>query len=267
MAADSRRGFASARWRPARQQLACFSLALLGLSLVFYMAGPLIGSLSGFTRANVPASALMAVCPAVAAVLAARRAGELRSLARLAARRPRLGWSWLVAVSGMPAVIAIAAVLTRQGTGFTFPGWDVPVLALAYAVAAAGEETGWTAFALPRLAPSIGELPAGLAIGAVWGLWHVVPYLQAGHPAWWVAGQCVFSVVFRVLLVRLALWQRGSMWPAVAAHASYNLAWSLSPGAGARYDPWAAAAITALLAVITHLAPRLPRRNHALPHA
>ena len=110
-------------------------------------------------------------------------------------------------------------------------------------------------------------MPAGLAIGAVWGLWHVVPYLQAGHPAWWVAGQCVFSVVFRVLLVRLALWQRGSMWPAVAAHASYNLAWSLSPGAGARYDPWAAAAITALLAVITHLAPRLPRRNHALPHA
>ena len=266
MAADSWRGFASPGWRPARQQLARFSLALLGLSLVFYVAGPLIGSLSRFTRANVPASALMAVCPAVAAVLAARRAGELQGLARLAARRPRLGWSWLVAVFGMPAVIAIAAVLTRQSTGFTFPGRDVPVLAFAYAVAAAGEETGWTAFALPRLAPFIGELPAGLAIGAAWGLWHVVPYLQAGHPAWWVAGQCVFSVVFRVLLVRLALWQQGSMWPAVAAHASYNLAWSLSPGAGARYDPWAAAAITALLAVITHVGPRLPRRSHALPH-
>jgi len=44
-----------------------------------------------------------------------------------------------------------------------------------------------------------------------------------------VLGQCVFSVVFRVLLVRLALWQQGSMWPAVAAHAAYNLAWSLSP--------------------------------------
>ena len=91
------------------------------------------------TRANVPGAALMAVCPAVAAVLAARRAGELRGLARLAARRPRPGWSWLVAVFGMPTVIAVTAVLTGQGTGFTFPGWDVPVLALAYTVAAAGE--------------------------------------------------------------------------------------------------------------------------------
>jgi uncharacterized protein len=95
------------------------------------------------------------------------------------------------------------------------------VQAFAYAVAAVSEETGWTGFAPPRMAPSIGELPAGLATGAASGLWHVVPYLQAGHSAWWVAGQCVFSVVFRVLLVRLALWQRGPMCPAAAAHASF----------------------------------------------
>lgn len=238
------------------RQLLWFAVVLLGLSLVFYLAGPIIGSLSGFTRANVPASALMAACPACAAALVARRSGRLSGLVGMVARRPRLDRSWLVAVLGMPAVIALAALLSGQGSGFMAPGWSVLALAAAYVAAAVGEEIGWTAFVLPRLAPATGELAAGLTIGAGWGLWHVVPYLQAGHSAGWVVGQCVFSVVFRVLLVRLALWQQGSMWPAVAAHASYNLAWSLSPHAGAAYNPWAAAGLTTALAAITRVLTR-----------
>ena len=238
------------------RQLLCFTAVLLGLSLVFYLAGPILGSLSGFTRANVPASALMAVCPACAAVLVARRSGEFTGLVGMVARRSRLDWSWLVAVAGMPAVIVVAALLGGQVSGFAVPGWRA--LALAYAAAAVGEEIGWTAFVLPRLEPAIGELAAGLMIGAGWGLWHVVPYVQAGHSAGWVLGQCVFSVVFRVLLVRLAIWQRGSMWPAVAAHAGYNLAWSLSPDAGVGYSPWVAAGLTAALAMITHILTRTP---------
>lgn len=238
------------------RQLLCFTAVLLGLSLVFYLAGPIVGSLSGFTRANVPASALMAVCPACAAALVARRSGDLSRLAGMVARRPRLDCSWLVEVAGMPAVILLAALLGGQGSGFTSLGWSALALVVAYLAAAVGEEIGWTAFVLPRLEPAIGELAAGVVIGVGWGLWHVVPYVQAGHSAGWVVGQCVFSVVFRVLLVRLALWQRGSMWPAVAAHASYNLAWSLSPDAGAGYDPWLAAGLTAVLAAVTHIATR-----------
>ena len=243
------------------RQLLSYTVVLLGLSLVFYLAGPILGSLSGFTRANVPASALMAICPACAAVLVARRSGEFSGLVGMVTRRPRLDWSWLVAVLGMPAVVVLAALLSGQGSGFAAPGWSALALAAAYLAAAVGEEIGWTAFVLPRLAPAIGELAAGLTIGAGWGLWHVVPYVQAGHSAGWVLGQCVFSVVFRVLLVRLAMWQRGSMWPAVAAHASYNLAWSPSPDAGAGYNPWVAAGLTAALAAITHVLTRtsLPR--------
>ena len=187
------------------RQLLSYTVVLLGLSLPFYLVGPVIGSLSGFTRANVPASALMAVCPACAAVLVARRSGELSGLVEMVARRPRLDWSWLVAVAGMPIVIVVAALLDGQGGGFTAQGWSALALAVAYVAAAVGEEIGWTAFVLPRLEPAIGELAAGLAIGAGWGLWHVVPYVQAGHSAGWVLGQCVFSVVFRLLLVRLAL--------------------------------------------------------------
>src|SRR5579875_1664159 len=152
------------------RQLLCFAVVLLGLSLVFYLAGPLIGSLSGFTRANVPASALMAVCPACAAVLVAHRSGEFAGLIGMVTRRPRLDWSGLVAVLGMPAVIALAAALGGQGGGFTVPRWSALALAVAYVAAAAGEEIGWTAFVLPRLEPVIGELPAGLTIGAIWGL-------------------------------------------------------------------------------------------------
>jgi len=250
------------------RQLLSFAVVLLGLSLVFYLVGPVIGSLSRFTRANVPAAALMAVCPACAAVLVARRSGQFADLVEMVTRLPRLlDWSWLVAVLGMPAVIALGALLSGQGGGYTAPGWSALALAVAYVVAAVGEEIGWTAFVLPRLEPVTGELVAGLTIGAVWGLWHVVPYVEAGHTAGWVLGQWVFSVVFRVLLVRLALWQGGSMWPVVAAHASYNLAWSLSPDAGAGYDPWIAAGLTAVLVVITYTLTRTPLDERRSRHA
>ncbi|KYD08060.1 hypothetical protein [Caldibacillus debilis] len=44
-------------------------------------------------------------------------------------------------------------------------------------------------------------LPAGLMMGAVWGIWHVVPYMQAHHTACRILWQCLFTVAARVLML------------------------------------------------------------------
>jgi len=126
-----------------------------------------------------------------------------------------------------------------------------------FLVSATLENAGWSAFALPRMALLATPLVTGVLIGAFWALWHVVAYVQGGHSASWIAGQCVFTVVLRVLLVQLSVRSGNLMWPAVVAHASYNVAWAASPGAGTAYDPWVAAAWTAAaVLVVLATAPR-----------
>jgi hypothetical protein len=60
--------------------------------------------------------------------------------------------------------------------------------------------------------------------------------------------QCLFSVVFRVVLVQLYVAAGRCLVVPVLAHVGYNLAWAVFPVAGSHYDPATAAAITAVVA-------------------
>lgn len=227
-----------------------FAVWLVLCTLPFYFLDLILGSLSALTRASLPAAALMAVVPAVAALAVTARSGEwgaLRHGLRLR-RRPLL--SWLVAVAAMPPIVIAAS----GGRGFENPGASLVVLSVVFLAGAAAEELGWTGFVLPRLRGVVGELWAAVAIGTVWAAWHIVPYVQTGYTAMEIAGHCLFSVAFRVVLVRIATAANDSVWPAVVGHAAYNIAWSLSPNSGLDYDPWIAAALTAGLAACLCLA-------------
>ncbi|TFV81761.1 CPBP family intramembrane metalloprotease [Microbacterium sp. dk485] len=241
--------------RPARREIvdiAWFLTILLAASAVFYVVGPLIGSLSSVTRANVPAAALMFVCPAIAAVVVAARTRSLRQLGAQLAARPRGVFTGAISIVAMPVVLIVSAVVTGRGAGFEAPGTAALGLAVVFLVSAFAEQVGWTAFLLPRLRAITGELRSGLFLGVVWAVWHVIPLVQAGHAASWIVGQCVFTVVLMLLLVRLTV-AGGSVWWAVICQASSNLAWALSPAAGEGYDPWVTAALTAAVVALLHL--------------
>lgn len=107
----------------------------------------------------------------------------------------------------------------------------VAVLALAPLVnsfSAFGEEFGWRAYLLPKLAP-LGLRRALLVHGIIWGVWHW-PVIAMGHnygveyPGFPWAGMGTFlvsTVAMGTFLGWLTL-RSGSVWPATIGHAVIN---------------------------------------------
>jgi len=244
--------------RAAGRRVVPFLALVFALSAVFYLLGPRIGGLSALTGAEVPGSALMFVCPAIAAVLLVHRQGAdggVRHWLRASFRRPgaeRAAW-YAPTVLLLPAIMGVSYLVARcQGIVLPHPrvAWSTaPTLVVVYLVSALCEELGWTAYATEPLQRRCGALGAAVTIGSAWAAWHVIPYWQAGHPASWIAWQCLFTVAFRIVLMWLYNNTRNSLAATVLGHASYDVAWSLFPNAGSQYDPAVTGILTTLVAM------------------
>lgn len=210
---------------------------------------------------GLPVSAAMVVVPAAVATALSPAPGALwRGLADV----HRVPLLWLgVTVLAMPFALTVSRLWAGLGVS-PLPWADVPLMVALYLPGAVLEEIGWTGFATPRAQARLGVLGAGIVIGVVWALWHVVPWAWAqGHDWSWVLGQCVATVALRLHLG--VLYRRGgqSLALVVVAHTMINLAGSLAP-APATFDPWRLAVVvlgvTALLAI-------WPARSDDLPDA
>ncbi len=180
-----------------RHPLSAFYLLAFGLSwgAVLLAAGGLSGlpadaeELSRLLPAVVSA---MVVGPLIAGplltALTSGRTGFRELGIRLRAWRVHPGW-YAVALLAAPAMVLAAALpLSTWSASFLpslFTATDATSIVTSGLIAglAAGlcEETGWTAFAVPRLLSRHGILVTGLTAGLLWGLWHVgVAYWGAG---------------------------------------------------------------------------------------
>ncbi|MBL8770022.1 MAG: CPBP family intramembrane metalloprotease [Phenylobacterium sp.] len=219
-----------------------FFLLTTGLTLPFWALGawvqfePLPG---------LPASSLMAFCPAAAALILAARAGGGRATRALAARsfdvaRLRGRWPWLAVTLLMPALAGAAWLLQRQAglLGEPQPGAMIaPLMMLAvFFVAALGEELGWSGYILEPMRERWGETAAALAIGIFWAAWHILPFLQADRAPEWIAWQCAKTVAVRVVMVRLYFGAGRSVFAVALFHALSNVAAFWLPFVGAQYD-------------------------------
>lgn len=65
-----------------------------------------------------------------------------------------------------------------------------------------GEEIGWRGYALPRSQSRLSALAASIALGMIWGVWHLPLALTRGHPiseeffGWFLLGIIADAVLF-----------------------------------------------------------------------
>jgi uncharacterized protein len=102
--------------------------------------------------------------------------------------------------------------------------WGVALAPVFNAIPTFGEEWGWRGYLLPQLLP-LGQWPALLLSGAIWGLWHapiiLLGYNYPEHRILALPLMILSTIVMGVLVGWLRL-ASGSIWPAVIAHAAIN---------------------------------------------
>ena len=104
---------------------------------------------------------------------------------------------------------------------------NVVIGAFINLIPALGEELGWRGWLLPKLMP-LGAVPAIVASGVIWGLWHA-PLVLLGYnyptvPGW-LGVLCMIAMC--ILIGAIFGWLRlrsRSVWPAALAHGAFNAA-------------------------------------------
>ena len=85
------------------------------------------------------------------------------------------------------------------------------------------EESGWRGFALPRLQSRHPVIVAALAVGIVWGLWHLPFDIGEGVPiAWILENRLVWSLVFSILMTWVYNRTNGSILAPALFHSAMN---------------------------------------------
>lgn len=155
---------------------------------------------------------------------------------------------WYVFAIGYMIVIKLStALILRASTGH-WPALGTESLLLMFGVIPislwfqAGEEIGWRAFALPRMAEAMGLGPASLLLGAIWAIWHLPLFFIQANDTFGQSFPIYFAgVVAMSVTLAWLYWRTGrSLFIVMLLHAAVNntkdIVPSLEVGAS---SPWA----------------------------
>ncbi len=168
------------------------------------------------------------------------RAGVKALIARTTdyTRIVRKRW-YLPIILLMPCLYASTYVAMRVSAMPVPIEWKFPpnaiLIFVAFFIAAAGEELGYTGYALEPLQQRWGALPAALVLGAIHAVWHYPSMIQLGQSAALMAWGTLFTIAVRVLMVWLYN-NTGSVFATVLFHAIGNTGRSLFPGGRSTFE-------------------------------
>lgn len=147
-------------------------------------------------------------------------------LSRLLLWRCPAAW-YVYFLVGMPLVFYAGAAIKGEAFAdpFPFDGIGAMLSAMAFMlILGPVEEFGWRGVALPLMQRRLAPFWAGLALGLVWGLWHLPAFLLSGTPqgGWDFTPFLVGSVSLSVILTPMFNAARGSILIAVLYHFQAN---------------------------------------------
>jgi membrane protease YdiL (CAAX protease family) len=235
-----------------------FFLLVILISIPFYVLGAAGGRLPIATF--LPLSAIMAFVPMLAALIlvywGSGVSGAKTFLSRALDYRRIKGVRWvLTALLIMPIVFLLAYGLFRfearaPPDAKLFPIAEIVAFALMFFVGAIGEELGWQGYAYAGLKNGRSALNAGLILGVIWALWHVIPFAEMGRSVDWIIWQCLGAIALRVIIVWLFVNAGQSVFIAVLFHAMINMPWGVFTTFEPYFDPFVLFVILALIAGI-----------------
>ena len=187
--------------------------------------------------------------------------GVGRFLSRALLWRMPAAW-WAVLILGVPLVYMVGAAL--MGRPLLAPVEDAGgFLAAAAFMAILGpmEEFGWRGLLLPVLQRRMAPVWAGLAVGIVWGLWHLPAFFLGGTPqsGWDFTPFFAGAVGVSLIVTGMFNASGGSILVAMLFH--YALNFPLWPD-GQPWDMWLFAAAGGLVAILCR--ERMFRRDGAV---
>jgi membrane protease YdiL (CAAX protease family) len=243
----------------------CASKAKLPLNyflLVFVLAVPfwLFGGGKLPLPINLPVGALVTFVPVIAASILSYQRDGFRGVKELLKktldyRNIRNKIWYLPALLLMPLIYFLSYVILQLAglplpDPINIPFLLVPVFFIMFFIGDAGEELGWTGYAIDPMQNRWGALKAGLILGVVWAAWHLIPFVQTGNSPSWIAWQSLSVIALRILIVWIYNNTGKSVFAAILVHDMVNVSWSLFPNYGSHYDPFVTGMITWLTVVI-----------------
>jgi membrane protease YdiL (CAAX protease family) len=209
---------------------------------------------------HLPVGALVTFNPVLAAAILSYQQGGIQGVKALFKRAvdfPKIYHKiWYLPVLFLQPLIYCLSYLVMQLVGLPLPDpiqiplLLAPVFFLLFFIADAGEELGWSGYALDPLQDRLGVFKASLLLGIVWAIWHAIPYLQTHNPLAWVLWQSLSAVAIRILIVWIYNNTGRSVFAAILFHDMTNLSWALFPNYGSGYDPFVTGVITFLTVAI-----------------
>ena len=233
-----------------------FFLLVLVLSIPFWLVGFL--DLPKILP-NLPVSAMMFVCPMVAALILVHQENKPNGMKDLLKRafdfkriKNKIWYAPIVLL--MPAVMILSygmmRLLEMPLPEPHIPFKAIPIFFLMFFISAIAEEIGWTGYITDPLQDRWGALVASVILGTVWAVWHIIPWFQ-GHPnPEWVAWHGAATVAMRILIVWLYNNTGKSVFAAILFHTMINVSVFIYPNYGSGYDPFITFIILAIAAAI-----------------
>jgi uncharacterized protein len=173
--------------------------------------------------------------PLVGALVMSYRLGGWAEVKRLirAGFNLRMSWIWWLLIFLIPLVLSALCLwvnVTRNNFQFENSLLVQPLLILPNFIimffigGSVQEEFGWRGFALPRMLKKWNPLLASLALGIIWGIWHLPLFFIEGTGQYYMpfASFCFTTVFFSILFTWFYLRTGRNLFSALLFHTTLN---------------------------------------------